>query len=385
MIIKNLTMKGFKGFQDEYTVDFDEKKTVIEGENYQGKTTIGEAICWCFLGCNLFGNEKTANLINNNSDTAYCQITFIDNNGVEHTLYRSKGKENSVILDNHKADVETLSKYYFSKKVFLTVYNPYYFSSLEPREQRDLLRGILPAIDYNEAFELLDKSEQNILEHPRLDLNQFMKNAREDIKELEKEENNLLGKIQYATSIINTPIDIERNFEKQDYLDSLEKWYNTILNENKTESKFELKNKLEDLETLINKKENEYQKSNTEIAKLKSFILNIENEKSICPFCKSKINNENAKQTNETAISKLNELLTNNYDLLSELKQLKVKKSILNVKINLASDEKESKLSDLREKITRLKLEKEEIQKHNFEIQANKKSYRKCKRRFDKI
>ena len=67
MIIKNLIIKGFKGFEEEYHIDFDKDMTLIEGDNFQGKTSIGEAICWTFLGCNLFGNDKTVNVINKNS------------------------------------------------------------------------------------------------------------------------------------------------------------------------------------------------------------------------------------------------------------------------------------------------------------------------------
>ena len=379
MIIKSLVMKGFKGFQEEYTVDFDEKKTVIEGENYQGKTTIGEAICWCFLGCNLFGNEKTANLINNNSSTAYCQIIFIDNDGVEHTLYRSKGKENSVILDNRKADVEMLSKYYLSKKIFLSVYNPYYFSSLEPKEQRELLSVILPTIDYQEAFELLDKSDQNILEYPRIDLNQFMKNAREDLKELEKEKNNFLGKIQYVNSIINSPIEQEKEFINQDYLNSLEKEYNSILNDKKIKSKSELEIEKNEIEKNLSKKEIELQKIDKQSRELKKTIDDIENNKNICPLCKSEIDNDNIRQIKLISIEKLNELMKNKNDLSSEINNLKVKKSIITIRYNFSTDDKETRLAKLSEKITKLKLEKEEIQKFNYEIQANKKAKEKAK------
>ena len=131
MIIKSLKIKGFKVFEDEFYIEFDDKKTIIQGENFQGKTSIGEAICWCLLGCNLFGNDKTANIINENSREAYCELKFEDNEGIEHTIIRIKGRENIVALDGRQATVEMLSKFYFNKKVFLSIYNPYYFSSLD--------------------------------------------------------------------------------------------------------------------------------------------------------------------------------------------------------------------------------------------------------------
>ena len=196
MIIKNLTIKGFKGFEKEYHIDFDKDITLIEGDNFQGKTSIGEAICWAFLGCNLFGNDKTVNVINKNSTSAYCELEFLDNDNIIHKLIRSKGKDSIVILDGKRANVESLCKYYGDKKIFLSVYNPYYFSSLEPKEQRELLRGILPTIDCKDAFNMLSKSEQEILISPRIDINSFIKNARDDIKDMEKEKAELAAVIQ---------------------------------------------------------------------------------------------------------------------------------------------------------------------------------------------
>ena len=57
--IKRLEMAGFKGFRERTVIEFaKEGKTIIEAENYRGKTSIGEAIAWGFLGSNLWGNDK---------------------------------------------------------------------------------------------------------------------------------------------------------------------------------------------------------------------------------------------------------------------------------------------------------------------------------------
>ena len=225
MIIKSLKIKGFKVFEDEFYIEFDDKKTIIQGENFQGKTTVGEAICWCLLGTNLFGSDKIANIINQKCDTASCELKFLDNDKQEHTIIRCKGKENMVVLDGKIANAEILSKFYYEKKVFLSVYNSYYFSSLKPIEQRDLLRGVLPTIDYRDAFNLLTQSEREILVEPRMDLNGFIKNARDEVKELNKEQINLEGRKQYAKTIANSNIGTEKQFEKEEILESLQKEY----------------------------------------------------------------------------------------------------------------------------------------------------------------
>ena len=90
MIIKSLKIKGFKVFEDEFYIEFDDKKTIIQGENFQGKTSVGEAICWCLLGTNLFGSDKIANIINKKCDTASCELKFLDNDMQEHTIIRCR-------------------------------------------------------------------------------------------------------------------------------------------------------------------------------------------------------------------------------------------------------------------------------------------------------
>lgn len=252
MIIKSLKIKGFKGFKDEICIEFNDKETIIEGENYQGKTSIGEAICFCFLGTNLFGNDKIVNIINNDSTSSYCELKFLDNNGNEHTIIRTKGKEPICLLDGKKANNEILSKFYYEKKVFLSIYNPYYFSNLEPKEQRELLRGILPNIDYITGFELLSRREQEILVEPRVDINGFIKNARDEIKQLNSEENNFEGKRQYAASIVNAIVKEEKVFDKDNLLNILETQYEALLKTINGDTKKEMLYRINEIEKRIN-------------------------------------------------------------------------------------------------------------------------------------
>jgi hypothetical protein len=50
MKINNLTIKGFRGFNDERTIVFHPKLTTIYGRNSYGKTSITEAVEWLFYG-----------------------------------------------------------------------------------------------------------------------------------------------------------------------------------------------------------------------------------------------------------------------------------------------------------------------------------------------
>lgn len=388
MIIKSLKIRGFKGFENEYYVEFNDKKTVIEGENFKGKTSIGEAICWCFLGTNLFGNDKTINIINKNSNTACCELNFIDNDGMEHTIIRSKGKENIAILDGKKASVEILSKFYYEKKVFLSVYNPYYFSSLEPKDQRELLRGILPTIDYRDAFNLLSQSEREILVEPRMDLNGFIKNARTEIKELDKEESNLEGKRQYANSIVVSHIGEEKNFEQEGMLAALEREYELALKSISGDTKKEMKLRLDELTKKIEKYTNELENLREDYKKEQKILDNIAKDDSVCPVCNSKIvDSEKVLELKESHKKSLKEITKNGKETEIELKNLKAQKNILDIKCNSLNpnSEKEELLSKLQEKISRLKLEKEDIQKNNYEVQTKRKAVEKAKQDIEVI
>lgn len=374
MIIKSLTIKGFKGFENEYHIDFDENMTIIEGENFQGKTSIGEAICWTLLGCNLFGSDKTANLINKNSSSVYCELEFFDNEDKIHKLIRTKGKESFVILDGKRANVEMLCKYYGDKKIFLSIYNPYYFSSLEPKEQRELLRSILPNIDYKEAFEMLSEYEQKILVGPRVDINSFIKNARDDIKVMDKEKTKLEGQLQYAQIDAATDIGEEKIFSKEYVLQNLEREYENILKSISGDTTEEMTHKLEEIDKMINKYSIELDKLRENFKNTKNIIQSIESDKSVCPVCNNLItDSEKSKEILRLQNKNIEQITSEGKIIEKEISSLKAQRAMLDIKCNSLNpnEKKDEILKKIRDKIASLKLEKDEIQRYNYEVKNN--------------
>ena len=388
MIIKSIKIKGFKGFKNEFYTNFNDKITVIEGENFQGKTSIGEAICWAFLGTNLWGNDKTINIINNYCNTACIIIEFIDNEGKQHTIIRSKGKENIVVLDGKKANVEMLSKFYYSKKVFLSIFNPYYFSNLEPKEQRELLKSVLPTINYRDAFNLLSQSEREILVEPRLDLNEFIKNSRLELKELEKEKSNFEGRQQYANSIVMSHIEEERKFEQEGLLTNLQREYEITLKSIEGDTKKEMKLRIDELDKKIQKHEKLIENLRKDYKDNQKIIDDIKQNNSLCPICGSKLSND-IKLTKiiEKQTKKIDEIIKQGKEIEIELKNLRAQRSMLDIKCNMfnKNEKKEAILTEIQEKISRLKLEKEDIQKTNYEIKVKRKAIEKAKNDIDVI
>lgn len=175
MFLKSINnVIGYKDLPDGFCAEFDEKKTYIVGANFQRKSTVGSIFNWCMTGTSLNGKEKesVANDTKKNNKVIV-DITFIDNFGIEHTLVREKGKEMHLTLDGKEIEQEYLTQFYKNKDIFLVIYNPYYFWTLEPKEQKDLIRKILPSVDAKDIFNMLTESEQNLIENPIDNLNSY--------------------------------------------------------------------------------------------------------------------------------------------------------------------------------------------------------------------
>lgn len=191
IIVTKVEMVGFKGFR-ERTVFALDKLTTFQADNGKGKTSIGEAITWAFLGSNLWGNDKVDSiLLNNHSKKMQVTVTFLAD-GEEHSLTRMRqGTTTSIILDKFTIKQSDLSAQIGSKDIFLSIYNPEYFISMSDKEGRDFLISILENISMDDIKAQMDTTSLNYLQDDLLmvhsDPNNYMKLKRAEIKELEKD------------------------------------------------------------------------------------------------------------------------------------------------------------------------------------------------------
>ena len=215
--IKRLEMTGFKGFRERTVIEFaKEGKTIIEAENYRGKTSIGEAIAWGFLGSNLWGNDKAdSELLNDKSKSMSVAIDFVAD-GEEHCLTRIRqGRSTSIMLDNYTIKQNELSTKVGSKDIFLSVFNAEYFNSMSDKDGRDFLISVLEKISIEDITEKLDGTTLSFVK-PEIrmvhaDPNNYMKQKRVEIKELEKD-------ITFAEGKMSELRDVPSNSnEKRDY------------------------------------------------------------------------------------------------------------------------------------------------------------------------
>lgn len=198
LIISKVAITGFKGYKDtvEYSLtDF----TTIKGGNGLGKSSIGEAIAWGITGCDMFGNEKATTKLVNDSKPKLTEVVLdLELNGEAHTIIRrKKASANDIYLDDKKITQSKLSEmFYQDKNVFLSIFNPYYFNSLTPKDAKALLSDVLKPVSKAEIFKELGEYLVKILnDNGFRNAETFLSDTRDNIKEQEKNLDYLAGKM----------------------------------------------------------------------------------------------------------------------------------------------------------------------------------------------
>lgn len=395
MIIKSIDdTRGYKGLPDGTKVVFNEKITYIIGDNYKTKSTILSVPLWVMTGYSLNeGNQEDVSDDNRpNLRNVTAQITIIDNEGEEHSIFRSKGKSNYVLLDGVRTTREALSKFYKDIQFFLCAYNPYRFRSMKKDEQKELLLRLLPNIEKEEIFSLLSEEEQEILAEPILDAKEYNKEKRAKIKEIEFEikrnegikESNLLTALKVEEK--------DKTFDKEMELLDLEAQYENLLKGGIGAFNLEdIKRKIKLLEEKLSKilKEdlvNAKEKKN----KIQEKLNNVSSVNSECPVCKQKIVNEALRKALERQYNKELETLDTSIEKLKQeakgyLAEMNSKKALFN-KLNTSENkEKLENITTLKEKIESLKEEKLEIELYNQKVEAKRKEIKNAKLQIEKV
>ena len=394
MYIKNIfDVHNYKGLEDGFKVNFDDI-TYIIGDNAKNKTTIGSIPLWIFTGYNLYGSnkEQVANDNNFSSKNTLASMTFIDNNGSEHTITRCKGKDNFVMLDGIRTTQEVLARFYKDVHSFICAYNPNYFRSMSLSKQRELLLRILPTISPVVAFNLLEDTEKEILENPIVDIKGFCKAKREEIKELNSELERIKGNKDIYIDMAIRKEETFKKFDKALELNNLENEYERlIINTGDVVN-------IEDLEKDI-KKLNEKIKDNINIhlkelqtnqQKELEKLKNVDSETSTCPTCKQEIKNENLikalkityKRNVNLYAEKIAILKKNTEELVEKRKiQLEKYEDMKNPEIQ----EKVEKVNALKEKIEILQKEKLEVDLYNKEISINQNQIKNAKTQIENL
>jgi len=387
MYIKTINnVEGYKGLPNGFSTEFDEDVTYIIGANFQRKSTVGSLFNWCLTGLNLQGKEREQ-VANDNIKVAnvVVDITFVDNLGIEHRLIRNKGKDMKLILDGKEIEQEKLAQFYQDQEIFLVSHNPYYFAGLEPKEQKDLLRRILPNIDEKEIFNNLDKSEQEIIGEPIESLSLYIEKKNAEISELKEQYERNLGTLQAYKNIALRDEGELLVFENEQELLDLQEKYEAITANFENSSVEDIQRQIsrinERLKEILKIKLAEImEKYNREEKKLQD----IKNKQSICPSCRQEIKEEEVKKhLINFQIKELQRLQDRANGLKEDAKKFvnerKRKIEILEQLNNPDTQEALKQKEKIKSRMDILQQERSNILLHNKEVQVRKEQVREAK------
>lgn len=223
--LRQIEIKGFKPYKDVKVVRFSEN-TVIEGDNGQGKSSIADAICFAFLGTGADGVEKAGGkLLNNESKDMYVMLMF-EVDGEEHILTRTKkGNKSELILDTNSIEQVELMNWIKQKDLFLSIFNPIYFTAMTPKDQKDLLQKHLGEISFDEVIKKMGTEGQVLMDDCFMVPQLYIDRKREELTEVDSRENFLKG---FVVGKGDIEIPEEKVFTQQDELNKLKAELETL-------------------------------------------------------------------------------------------------------------------------------------------------------------
>jgi DNA repair exonuclease SbcCD ATPase subunit len=216
MIIKSMTLKNFKNHKNT-TINFDNKHTIIYGDNGTGKTSVGEAIAWCLTGANLFGTENTTNKLVTMGENEMSVTLIVEKDGKEYEIIRSKKKNTVEIKINgiKATQMDLYMQFIQDKDVFFTIFNPLYFTSLPPKDAKTILYKVLPEISNEEVFKALPPEIAEALRKRGFsNANTFIEKQREVLKDWEEGLLKSEGNIEILRQILNTKVPEMKSFDE---------------------------------------------------------------------------------------------------------------------------------------------------------------------------
>ena len=195
--IERLTVCGFGCFADEHSWTFG-RRTAVTGHNYQGKSTIADAIAYALTGAPYFGGRDLDRLQNGSSASMRVEMLVRTEDGQTHTIRRGRHEGKTFVsVDGVLMTQERFAERFGSRDLILSLLDPLYFAEVLGGDGRKLIEQYLPAVPHEAVLDKLSEHMRGILGEDRLEMPEvYLKNLRNELKELEKDRLVLDGQMQ---------------------------------------------------------------------------------------------------------------------------------------------------------------------------------------------
>ena len=251
IILKNVTISGFKGYKDICFYEFNKGENILAGGNGKGKTSVADAVNWAFTGKLFEGNKDEIVALNNCSTTAEVKVVFENEDG-ENVLVRRLSKTSSAkVRLNNKAITQKKLNEFVDENTFMMIFNPLNFLAKKPTEARNLIMSLVKDVVTDDmVLNVISESNRERLEE--LDL------SKDNLKEIRKNISLLEEKLSLKNSLkMNYEKDLESNsilikgFDNLDITKLLEEL------ESKNENFKDMNEEMVSLQSSYNSKSNE--------------------------------------------------------------------------------------------------------------------------------
>ena len=181
-------MSGFKCFAEPREFVFGDRNA-IAGDSGLDKTGIADAIAYAITGTPYFGDGRIDRLYAEGSKNLRVSLEIRLPDGSAHTLARERTKDRtSLTYDGPPVRQSDLTVMFGEKDLFLSIFNPLYFTEALGENAGNLLERYLPAVPQEKLLETLDEADRALLANERIASPEgFLKSLREEIKEIEND------------------------------------------------------------------------------------------------------------------------------------------------------------------------------------------------------
>lgn len=196
-VITQLSLCDFRGFSGEKSWALG-PLTKITGHNYQGKSSIADAIAFALTGAPYFGGRDLDRLHHSGAAMMWVEAVLRTDEGKTHTVHRIRQNGRTVLsVDGATTTQERFAERFGSKDLILSLLNPLYFAEVLGGDGRKLIEQYLAPVSHETVLSKLSETMRELLKDEAISVPAtYVKSRREELKELEKDRLVLNGQIE---------------------------------------------------------------------------------------------------------------------------------------------------------------------------------------------